>query len=81
MPRARKGRGRGAASVLAARRRGGKMAAAAVLELQRAQSLLSTDREASIGILHSIGERRPAARAARAPPPPASRRAPRRRRC
>lgn len=33
------------------------MAAAAVLELQRAQSLLSTDREASIGILHSIGER------------------------
>uniref|UniRef100_A0A8C5X4H2 Proteasome 26S subunit, non-ATPase 11 n=1 Tax=Malurus cyaneus samueli TaxID=2593467 RepID=A0A8C5X4H2_9PASS len=43
MPRARKRRGRGAASVLAARRRSGKMAAAAVLELQRAQSLLSTD--------------------------------------
>ncbi|XP_056371875.1 26S proteasome non-ATPase regulatory subunit 11-like [Oenanthe melanoleuca] len=57
MPRARKGRGRGAASVLAARRRSGKMAAAAVLELQRAQSLLSTDREASIGILHSIVKR------------------------
>ncbi|NXW79441.1 PSD11 ATPase, partial [Hirundo rustica] len=38
-------------------RRGGKMAAAAVLELQRAQSLLSTDREASIGILHSIVKR------------------------
>lgn len=35
-----------------------KMAAAAVLEFQRAQSLLSTDREASIGILHSIGEPR-----------------------
>lgn len=34
------------------------MAAAAVLEFQRAQSLLSTDREASIGILHSIGEAR-----------------------
>ncbi|KAM4884439.1 26S proteasome non-ATPase regulatory subunit 11 isoform X3 [Cinclus cinclus] len=33
------------------------MAAAAVLELQRAQSLLSTDREASIGILHSIVKR------------------------
>lgn len=32
------------------------MAAAAGLEFQRAQSLLSTDREASIGILHSIGE-------------------------
>ncbi|KAH0626938.1 hypothetical protein JD844_002245 [Phrynosoma platyrhinos] len=30
------------------------MAAAAGLEFQRAQSLLSTDREASIGILHSI---------------------------
>ncbi|NXE98133.1 PSD11 ATPase, partial [Menura novaehollandiae] len=38
-------------------RRSGKMAAAAVLELQRAQSLLSTDREASIGILHSIVKR------------------------
>ncbi|NWS79410.1 PSD11 ATPase, partial [Toxostoma redivivum] len=37
--------------------RSGKMAAAAVLELQRAQSLLSTDREASIGILHSIVKR------------------------
>ncbi|NXL50454.1 PSD11 ATPase, partial [Podilymbus podiceps] len=35
----------------------GKMAAAAVLEFQRAQSLLSTDREASIGILHSIVKR------------------------
>ncbi|NXW82225.1 PSD11 ATPase, partial [Alopecoenas beccarii] len=34
-----------------------KMAAAAVLEFQRAQSLLSTDREASIGILHSIVKR------------------------
>ncbi|XP_021233380.1 26S proteasome non-ATPase regulatory subunit 11 isoform X1 [Numida meleagris] len=33
------------------------MAAAAVLEFQRAQSLLSTDREASIGILHSIVKR------------------------
>lgn len=32
------------------------MAAAAGLEFQRAQSLQSTDREASIGILHSIGE-------------------------
>ncbi|XP_068946017.1 26S proteasome non-ATPase regulatory subunit 11 isoform X3 [Petaurus breviceps papuanus] len=36
--------------------RGGKMAAAAV-EFQRAQSLLSTDREASIDILHSIVKR------------------------
>ncbi|KAH0510694.1 26S proteasome non-ATPase regulatory subunit 11 [Microtus ochrogaster] len=34
----------------------GKMAAAAVVEFQRAQSLLSTDREASIDILHSIGK-------------------------
>uniref|UniRef100_A0A670ZRH1 Proteasome 26S subunit, non-ATPase 11 n=1 Tax=Pseudonaja textilis TaxID=8673 RepID=A0A670ZRH1_PSETE len=33
------------------------MAAAAGLEFQRAQSLLSTDREASIGILHSIVKR------------------------
>lgn len=32
------------------------MAAAAVVEFQRAQSLLSTDREASIDILHSIGK-------------------------
>lgn len=32
----------------------GKMAAAAVVEFQRVQSLLSTDREASIDILHSI---------------------------
>ncbi|NXX86272.1 PSD11 ATPase, partial [Urocolius indicus] len=38
-------------------RGGGKMAAAAVLEFQRAQSLLATDREASIGILHSIVKR------------------------
>lgn len=38
----------------------GKMAAAAVVEFQRAQSLLSTDREASIDILHSIGKGRPA---------------------
>lgn len=30
------------------------MAAAAVVEFQRVQSLLSTDREASIDILHSI---------------------------
>lgn len=36
----------------------GKMAAAAVVEFQRAQSLLSTDREASIDILHSIGKGR-----------------------
>uniref|UniRef100_H0XDA7 26S proteasome non-ATPase regulatory subunit 11 n=1 Tax=Otolemur garnettii TaxID=30611 RepID=H0XDA7_OTOGA len=35
----------------------GKMAAAAVVEFQRAQSLLSTDREASIDILHSIVKR------------------------
>lgn len=41
------GRGRG-------RCESGKMAAAAVVEFQRAQSLLSTDREASIDILHSI---------------------------
>ena len=34
------------------------MAAAAVVEFQRAQSLLSTDREASIDILHSIGKGR-----------------------
>lgn len=52
------------------------MAAAAVLEFQRAQSLLSTDREASIGILHSIGEAPPTAPAppaasGRPPPPPA----------
>uniref|UniRef100_A0A8D0GYI6 Proteasome 26S subunit, non-ATPase 11 n=1 Tax=Sphenodon punctatus TaxID=8508 RepID=A0A8D0GYI6_SPHPU len=33
------------------------MAAAAGLEFQRAQSLLTTDREASIGILHSIVKR------------------------
>ncbi|XP_023373243.1 26S proteasome non-ATPase regulatory subunit 11 [Otolemur garnettii] len=33
------------------------MAAAAVVEFQRAQSLLSTDREASIDILHSIVKR------------------------
>lgn len=44
------------------------MAAAAVLEFQRAQSLLSTDREASIGILHSIGE--PAPPAPARPPAP-----------
>ncbi|XP_064492978.1 26S proteasome non-ATPase regulatory subunit 11 [Pseudopipra pipra] len=59
MPHARKGRGCGggaAPSVRAARRRS-KMAAAAVLELQRARSLLSTDREASIAILHSIVKR------------------------
>ncbi|KAK2111432.1 hypothetical protein P7K49_011178 [Saguinus oedipus] len=37
------------------------MAAAAVVEFQRAQSLLSTDREASIDILHSIGKGRRAA--------------------
>ena len=43
------GRGRG-------RCESGKMAAAAVVEFQRAQSLLSTDREASIDILHSIGK-------------------------
>ncbi|KAI5623259.1 26S proteasome non-ATPase regulatory subunit 11B, partial [Silurus asotus] len=35
----------------------GKMAAAAVVEFQRAQSLLSTDRNASIDILHSIVRR------------------------
>lgn len=34
----------------------GKMAAAAVVEFQRAQSLISTDRNASIDILHSIGK-------------------------
>lgn len=34
----------------------GKMAAAAVAEFQRAQSLLGTDRNASIDILHSIGK-------------------------
>ena len=45
------GRGRG-------RCESGKMAAAAVVEFQRAQSLLSTDREASIDILHSIGKGR-----------------------
>ncbi|KAG5832409.1 hypothetical protein ANANG_G00290860 [Anguilla anguilla] len=33
------------------------MAAAAVVEFQRAQSLLSTDRNASIDILHSIVKR------------------------
>lgn len=33
------------------------MAAAAVVEFQRAQSLVSTDRNASIDILHSIGKR------------------------
>ncbi|KAF3825026.1 hypothetical protein GH733_005660 [Mirounga leonina] len=33
------------------------MAAVAVVEFQRAQSLLSTDREASIDILHSIMKR------------------------
>lgn len=32
------------------------MAAAAVAEFQRAQSLLGTDRNASIDILHSIGK-------------------------
>lgn len=32
------------------------MAAAAVVEFQRAQSLISTDRNASIDILHSIGK-------------------------
>lgn len=32
------------------------MAAAAVVEFQRAQSLISTDRDASIDILHSIGK-------------------------
>uniref|UniRef100_W5N5P4 Proteasome 26S subunit, non-ATPase 11b n=1 Tax=Lepisosteus oculatus TaxID=7918 RepID=W5N5P4_LEPOC len=36
----------------------GKMAAAAVVEFQRAQSLLSTDRNASIDILHSIAVKR-----------------------
>lgn len=45
------GRGRGLCE-------SGKMAAAAVVEFQRAQSLLSTDREASIDILHSIGKGR-----------------------
>lgn len=34
----------------------GKMAAAAVAEFQRAQSLLVTDRNASIDILHAIGK-------------------------
>lgn len=34
------------------------MAAAAVAEFQRAQSLLGTDRNASIDILHSIGKYR-----------------------
>lgn len=43
------------------------MAAAAVVEFQRAQSLLSTDREASIDILHSIGK----GRRAPSPAPPA----------
>ncbi|NXD28802.1 PSD11 ATPase, partial [Spelaeornis formosus] len=38
-------------------RRGCKMAAAPELELRRAQSLLSTDPEASIGILHSLVKR------------------------
>lgn len=51
------GRGRG-------RCESGKMAAAAVVEFQRAQSLLSTDREASIDILHSIGKGRCAVPAA-----------------
>lgn len=37
----------------------GKMAAAAVAEFQRAQSLLGTDRNASIDILHSIGKYNP----------------------
>jgi len=32
------------------------MAAAAVVEFQRAQSLISTDRNASIDIFHSIGK-------------------------
>lgn len=32
------------------------MAAAAVVEFQRAQSLISTDRDASIDILHAIGK-------------------------
>lgn len=32
------------------------MATAAVVEFQRAQSLISTDRDASIDILHSIGK-------------------------
>lgn len=35
------------------------MAAAAVAEFQRAQSLLGTDRNASIDILHSIGKYNP----------------------
>ncbi|KAG8006689.1 26S proteasome non-ATPase regulatory subunit 11A [Nibea albiflora] len=38
-------------------RQRGKMAAAAVAEFQRAQSLLGTDRNASIDILHSIVKR------------------------
>lgn len=54
------GRGRGLCE-------SGKMAAAAVVEFQRAQSLLSTDREASIDILHSIGK----VRRAPTPAPPA----------
>ncbi|KAK7940151.1 hypothetical protein WMY93_003477 [Mugilogobius chulae] len=37
--------------------RAGKMAAAAVAEFQRAQSLIGTDRNASIDILHSIVKR------------------------
>lgn len=37
----------------------GTMAAAAVAEFQRAQSLLGTDRNASIDILHSIGKYNP----------------------
>lgn len=43
----------------------GKMAAAAVAEFQRAQSLLGTDRNASIDILHSIGKYNPRQDAAR----------------
>ena len=42
----------------------GKMAAAAVAEFQRAQSLLGTDRNASIDILHSIGKYNPHSMAA-----------------
>lgn len=38
------------------------MAAAAVAEFQRAQSLLGTDRNASIDILHSIGKYNPHSR-------------------
>lgn len=48
--------GKQAAGLSGAEAGRGKMAAAAVAEFQRAQSLLGTDRDASIDILHSIGK-------------------------